>query len=97
VKSVIQAFPDIQWTIEDLISEDNKVVVRWSWQGTHTGTFREFIPPSQNTVTHQAINIYKFSGAKITKAWMQSDRLGFLQQLDLIPEDLRSLSRSKKE
>src|ERR1700740_3256878 len=32
-------FPDIQWTIEDMVAEDNKVAVRYSMRGTHKGTF----------------------------------------------------------
>lgn len=97
VQSVIQAFPDIQWTIEDLISEGDKVVVRWSWQGTHTGTFRGFLPPSQNEVTDHAIAIYQFQGPKIIKAWIQTDRLGFLQQVGVIPEDLQLLVQSSEK
>lgn len=80
-QSIIQAFPDIKWTIEDLVAEGDKVVVRWSWQGTHTGTFRNLFPPTRAKVTDHAIAIYQLRDSKIVKAWIQSDRLGFLQQL----------------
>src|ERR1700761_153329 len=33
---LIQAFPDIQWHIEDLFGKDDKVAVRWVWHGTST-------------------------------------------------------------
>src|SRR5262245_17085086 len=92
VQSLIRAFPDIQWTVEDLIEEGDKVVVRWSWQGTHQGTFRGFLPASQKKVTDHAIAIYQFRGSKIIKAWLQSDRLGFLQQIGVVPQDLGSVS-----
>lgn len=95
VRSIIQGFPDIQWTVEDLIAEGDKVVVRWSWQGTHTGTFRGFLPATQQPVSDHAIAIYQFRDAKIVRAWIQSDRLGFLQQLGMIPEDLRTLAQSQ--
>jgi steroid delta-isomerase-like uncharacterized protein len=86
VKSVISAFPDIKWTIEDIIAEGDKVMVRWSWKGTNTGSFDGF-PPTNKVVNHNAINIFQFSGDKIVKAWMQSDRLGFYEQIGVISPD----------
>ncbi|MFV7234626.1 ester cyclase [Flavobacterium sp. ZB4R12] len=32
-------FPDIQWTIEDMITENDKVAVRFTMKGTHQGAF----------------------------------------------------------
>ena len=87
VNSIRAAFPDIKWTVEDLIAEGDKVVIRWSWTGTNTSSFRGF-PPSQKKVSDNAIAIYQFSGDKVIKAWIQSDRLGFLQQIGVIPQDL---------
>src|SRR5258708_31801767 len=80
VQGLRQGFPDIQWTIEDLVAEGDKVVVRWSWQGTHRGAFRAF-PATQNPVNDHAIAIYQFRGSQIIRAWIETDRLGFLQQL----------------
>ena len=85
VKPVIMAFPDIKWTIEDIIAEGDKVMVKWSWTGTNRGSFDGF-PPTNKVVHHNAINIFQFSGNKIIKAWMQSDRLGFYQQIGVISE-----------
>jgi steroid delta-isomerase-like uncharacterized protein len=86
VKPVIAAFPDIKWTIEDIIAEGDKVVVRWSWKGTNENSFDGF-PASNKAVTHHAIHIFQFSGGKIINAWMQSDRLGFYQQIGVISQD----------
>lgn len=96
VQSIIQAFPDIRWTIEDLIEAEDKVVVRWSWQGTHEGTFRGFLQASHKKVTDHAIVIYQFRDHKIIKAWIESDRLGFLQQIGVVPQDLGSLAQPQK-
>lgn len=87
VRPIIEALPDIQWTIEDLIAEENNVVIRWSLQGTHTGTFRGY-PPSQAQITNHGIAIYQLADGKITRVWIQTDRLGFLQQIGAIPQDL---------
>jgi len=87
VKAVIQGFPDMQWKVEDLIEEGDKVVIRWSWQGTNTGPLRGF-PASLKHVSDHGMVIYQFRNHKIVKAWMESDRLGVLQQIDVIPKDL---------
>src|SRR6185369_14566943 len=32
-------FPDIQWTIEEMIAEDDNVAARFTMRGTHHGNF----------------------------------------------------------
>jgi len=86
VNSVISGFPDIKWTVEDLIAEGDKVVIRWTWTGTNTGTLLG-LAPSNKHVTNHAIAIYQFKNDKIVHAWMQSDRLGVLQQVGVISAD----------
>lgn len=87
VAPLIAAFPDIQWTVDDLIAEGDRVVIRWSWVGTSRHAFRG-VPPNGKTVTNQAIAIYQLKDGKITRAWLQADRVGFLQQIGVVPHDL---------
>lgn len=87
IRPVRAAFPDIHWTIEDLIAENEKIVVMWSWTGTNTVSFDGF-PVSNARVTHHAISIFQFSDGKIIKGWMQADRLGFYEQIGVISPDL---------
>lgn len=87
VLPVIAGFPDIKWTIEDIISEGDKVVVRWHWNGTNTAPFRG-VPASNKKVMDNAIVVYQLKDGKVTNAWLQGDRLGVLMQLGLIPQDL---------
>lgn len=87
VAPIIAAFPDIQWTVEDLVAEGDKVVVRWSWTGTNKGVFRG-VPPTGKTFTNHALILYQLKNGKILHAWMETDRMGFNQQLGLIPENL---------
>lgn len=93
IRALRQGFPDIQWTIEDLVAAGDRVAVRWTWQGTHRGSFRGF-PASQKQVTDNAIAIYQFRDNKVVQAWIQSDRLGVLQQIGAVPQDLGSVSQS---
>lgn len=83
VSELRQAFPDLDWTIHDVFAEGDKVAVRWSWKGTHQGSFKG-VPASGKTITNDANVIYQFKNGKIIYAWLQSDRLGVLQQLGAI-------------
>lgn len=95
VRGLRQGFPDIQWTVEDLVAEGDKVTVRWSWQGTHSNTFMG-IPPTGKALNNHAIAIYQLRDNQVIHAWLESDRLGFLQQIGMIPQDLRALQASQK-
>ena len=95
VQGLRQGFPDIQWTVEDLVAEGDKVTVRWSWKGMHSNTFMG-IPPTNKLLNNHAIAIYQLRDNQIIHAWLESDRLGFLQQVGMIPQDLRSLQTSQK-
>src|SRR5687768_6219154 len=43
-------FPDLVYTVEDVVAEGDRVAVRWSWRGTHTGAFRTFAPTGKQVV-----------------------------------------------
>ncbi len=83
VTGLITAFPDIQWHIEDLIAEDDKVTVRWKWTGTFQHPFRG-IAPTQKTITNEAMVVYQLRKGKAIAAWIQSDQLGFLIEAGVI-------------
>ena len=77
------AFPDLQTTIEDLIAEGDKVAIRQTWRGTHTGVFLG-IPPTGKQVTFTSTEFYRVSGGKLAEEWIELDMLGLLQQLGVI-------------
>lgn len=91
--ALISAFPDIQWNVEELISEGDQVAVKWRWQGTHTGPFQH-IPASSKTILNAGMAVYQLRQGKVIKSQIQTDRLGFLQQLEILPADLSALSNS---
>jgi steroid delta-isomerase-like uncharacterized protein len=78
------AFPDMRYTVEDLIAEDDKVVDRISWQATHQGELMG-IPPTGNTVTVTEMHISRIAEGKIVERWGQADMLGMMQQLGVVP------------
>lgn len=87
VGAVLKAFPDVKWKIEDLLADGDKVAVRWIWDGTHTGQFQDY-PVTGNKVHNSAMVIYQLAEGKIINAHMLTDRLGFLQQIDVAPKEL---------
>ncbi len=94
VAALIEGFPDIRWAIEAVIGEGDKVAVKWKWKGTHTGRFMDHAPTGK-TITNDGIAIFELRGEKITKADVLTDRLGFLQELDLGPVDVTPLAIRK--
>jgi steroid delta-isomerase-like uncharacterized protein len=79
------AFPDMQFTIEDMIAEGDKIVVRWTLRGTHQGDLMG-IPPTNNWVAVTGMSIERISGDKIVETWDNYDALGMMQQLKVISE-----------
>src|SRR5882724_749415 len=59
-------FPDIQWTLEEMVAEGDKVAARFTMRGTHRGTFFG-VPPSGKTIVVQAMNIYRLTGGQIVE------------------------------
>ncbi len=73
-----------QFTIEDLIAEGEKVVLRYTFHGTHQGQWRG-LPPTGKSVTFTGIFIYRIVDGKIVEGWENADALGLVQQLGLLP------------
>jgi steroid delta-isomerase-like uncharacterized protein len=77
-------FPDIQWTLEEMVAEGDKVAARFTMRGTHRGTFFG-VPPTGKTISVQAMNIYRLSGGQFVEEHGQPDMLGLLQQIGAVP------------
>ncbi len=78
-------FPDIQWTLEEIIAEDDRVAARFTMRGTHQGTFFG-VPPTGNKVQVQAMNFYRLSSGQFVEEYGQPDLLGLLQQIGAVPK-----------
>jgi steroid delta-isomerase-like uncharacterized protein len=77
------AFPDLQYIIEDLLEDDDKVIARCKGTGTHDGPFRG-IPATGRKMAYSVIMIWRFTGNKLCEHWSVSDVFGMLQQLEVI-------------
>jgi steroid delta-isomerase-like uncharacterized protein len=83
--SIFAAFPDIQRTVEDQLTDDiNMVVTRWTATGTHQGQFMG-IAPTGNRISMTGISIHRIFDGKIAEEWQEWDSLGLMQQLGAVP------------
>ena len=80
-----ETLPDLRVVIEDMVAEGDKVAVRLTLEGTHTGAALG-PPPTGRTVRLSGIVIARFSGGRIVEAWNCLDQLGLLKQLGALPE-----------
>ena len=78
------AFPDFRATIDDMVAEGDKVVMRMTWRGTHKGEFMG-IPPTGKSVSFGEISILRFAEGMNAEFWGQTDSMGMMQQLGVIP------------
>jgi|SRR5215216_1097271 len=79
-----RAFPDLYYTVEDMIAEDDKVVVRFTGRGTHQGEFRG-VSPTGKAMSYTGIVILRFVESRLVDYWAVSDALGIFQQLGVYP------------
>lgn len=84
VTALRQAFPDLHLTIDDQVAEGDRVVTRWTARGTHTGTFQG-TPPTGKHGTMTGIDIDRVIDGRAVECWTNTDELGLLQQLGVVP------------
>jgi len=81
---LLRGLPDLHLTIEDLLEEGDKVVMRASVTGTHQGQYRG-LPPTGNSIAYEEIFIWRFAGGRIAEMWGVVDVFSQMQQLGVIP------------
>lgn len=87
------AFPDLEFTIGDMIAEGDTVTMRWTSRGTHRGPLLA-IAPTGKKATVSGMTIGRFAGGKLVEGWVNWDALGLLQQLDVVPTLFKAKSHS---
>jgi predicted ester cyclase len=78
------AFPDFQVTLEEELAEDDKVITRGHFTGSHKGDFQG-IPPTGKQIKVKYIDVWRIADGKMVENWVQMDQLGLMQQLGVIP------------
>jgi predicted ester cyclase len=74
-------FPDQQFHVLEMLSDESRVMATWNWTATHLGDLPNF-PATGSEMSMSGATVYYFDSAdKITGHWQVSDRLGIYQQL----------------
>jgi steroid delta-isomerase-like uncharacterized protein len=88
LKDIIRAmrtgFPDIVFTIQEQVSEGDKVVSRFEWTGTHRGNFLG-IPATERSVRVWGIVIDRLEEGRIKDTRIIMDTIGLMTQLGVLP------------
>jgi predicted ester cyclase len=82
-----EAFSGSTETIHDLVAEGDTVAIRLTERGTHDGTFM-WIEPTGNEFEIQTMAFFRLEDGMVVEWWLQPDLFGFVQQLDVNPDDL---------
>ena len=81
---LFQAFPDLHWTVEDMIAEGDKLTTRITMEGTFKGEYLGNAPTG-NKVKLSMIIITKWRDGKEVEAWAVYDQLALYRQLGITP------------
>jgi steroid delta-isomerase-like uncharacterized protein len=83
IASMMSAIPDFNESIDDMVGEADKVVVRYTIQGTHKGIYAG-IPATGKHVSITGCDIFKIEGKKILEWWGFPDTLGLMTQIGAV-------------
>jgi len=81
--TIRHAFPDKVVRIDEVFSTEERVIVRWTTQGNHTGALLD-IPPSGRNIKISGITIFHLMDGKILEVAQAWDRLGLLEQIGAV-------------
>ena len=84
INAIRTGFPDIKATVNDVISQGDKVVCHVTMRGTHKGTFLD-IPATGREINVNAIDIMEFREGKASAHWGVTDNLTMMTQLGIVP------------
>ena len=83
------AFPDVKFTIEHLMGQDDTVVGHWTARGTHTGaplkTFKGDVPAQGKPFVIDGMSWLRFKDGKFIEARINEDTLGLMMQIGGLP------------
>lgn len=81
-------------SIDEMIAEGDRVMVRWTFNGIHQGEYLG-IPPTHKPVSYTGIYIFRIQDGQIAEVWNLWDQMGEWQQLGILPETTALLDQAK--
>jgi len=80
MRQVQRAFPDFHNTIEEIVAEDDRVVARLAYRGTHRGEIFG-LAPTGKAIAYAGAAFFRIADGKVTEGWVLGDLLSLLRQL----------------
>jgi steroid delta-isomerase-like uncharacterized protein len=87
IASYREAFPDIHIAIEEIFDAGDKVVMRWTGEGTFENEFMGLQPTHDKGDPVRGITIDRYEGDKIAESWTQWDTLTFMRNIGAVPDE----------
>lgn len=82
-RQMLTAFPDIWFTVEDVLVEGDMSVARWFAAGSHLGEM-EGLPATGKVFRVSGMTMFRWRDGKASESWSNFDHLGLLQQLGVV-------------
>jgi predicted ester cyclase len=95
VSQFLVSFPDLQHHVEEMIVEDDRVAVRFTAHGTHTGPWLHFAPTGI-PVQYSGVTLARIAGDKIVEHHTWWDRAGLMEQITGGRQEESKSGRGKK-
>jgi steroid delta-isomerase-like uncharacterized protein len=93
IKASRSAFPDMKWTVQELIPVGDKVIMRYVGRGTHKGEYAG-IPATGNQIEYGGTGIFRIEKGKVIEEKVDNDVLGVMIQLGM---ELKPIAAKRKE
>lgn len=84
IRRMRSAFSDLEYVIDDMIAEGDRVAVRWTMKGKHTGKFMG-VEPTGKDIEHHAMVMFRTENGQIAERWGVVDVMGLLRQIGSAP------------
>ena len=81
---VLDAFRDYHQVVHDWVADGDKVVARWTIEGTQTGVYAG-VPATGRKIKASGIEVFRIKNGKIVEQWCDLDFFGVLRQLGAVP------------
>ena len=82
----LEAFPDQELTLEELVVNGGVAASRWTFRGTHTSDFYG-IPATGRTVTSTVVAFDRIRDGVLVENWTVFDNYEVMRQLGIVPDD----------
>jgi predicted ester cyclase len=81
VSKFISSFPNLRHTIDEMTAEDDRVAMRFSAQGTHSGVWIDFAPTGK-LIHYTGIRLACIAGDKVVEHLTWWDKMGVVEPIE---------------